>query len=113
MDKKGQIWIETVIYTLIGLTIIGIVLSLVTPRVNEYRDRAVIEQTIDSLELFDNTIQEVVDEGAGNVRIVEFTMKRGMLAIDPESSEIRYRLEGSRVLYSESGIPVQIGQVEV
>ena len=56
MRKKGQIWIETVLYTLIGLSLIGLVLAFVTPKINEARDNLVIEQTKDVMKIFDDKI---------------------------------------------------------
>ena len=32
-SKRSQVWVETVVYTLIGLTIIGIVLSMALPQI--------------------------------------------------------------------------------
>ena len=46
-SRKGQIWIETVIYTLIGLALIGLVLAILTPKIKEFGDRQIIEQTIE------------------------------------------------------------------
>jgi hypothetical protein len=77
-SKRGQIWVETVIYTLIGLSLIGLVLAIVTPKINDYRDRTVIDQTIESLNLFDEKVGEVLG-APGNARVVEFRMKRGNL----------------------------------
>ena len=36
---KGQVWVETVLYTLIGLALIGVVLAIITPKINETRDK--------------------------------------------------------------------------
>ncbi len=113
MITKGQVWIETVIYTLIGLTLIGVVLGLITPRINEYRDETLVEQSIDSLQILDQKIQEVINEGPGNVRVVEFAMQRGVLIIDPTDNTITFILDDSRTLYSEPDIPIEIGNVEI
>lgn len=110
--KRGQIWIETVIYTLIGLSLIAIVLAIVTPKINEQRDRAVIEQTISSLNALDSKVREVTS-APGNVRIVEFNMKRGNLHINGSGDSIHFELSDSRTLFSEPGVPVQIGRVSV
>jgi len=112
MRKKGQIWIETVIYTLIGLSMIGLVLAIVTPRVNEYRDRTIIDQTIESLNEFDKKINDVLS-APGNKRKVEFRMRRGDLYIDTENDKILYVLENSRSLYSEPGTTISIGRINV
>ena len=44
--KKGQIWVETVIYTLIAFAMIGLALSFVKPKIDEIQDRGIIEQSI-------------------------------------------------------------------
>ena len=44
--KRGQIWVETVIYTLIGLTIIGLLLAVSKPQIDKQKDKALIEQKI-------------------------------------------------------------------
>ena len=77
MVKKAQIWIETVLYTLIGLALIGIVLTIVTPKINEQKDRSVIEQSIEALNNFDSKITETLDRGGGNVRSIPvFSIKK-------------------------------------
>jgi type II secretory pathway pseudopilin PulG len=111
-NKKGQIWIETVIYTLIGLALIGLVLALVTPKINEFRDRLVVEQTIDSLGLIDSKISEVLS-APGNVRVINFEMQRGELFFDVENDEIRFVLDDSRSLFSEPGVPIGVGRIEL
>ncbi|OIO81753.1 hypothetical protein AUJ84_00505 [Candidatus Pacearchaeota archaeon CG1_02_32_132] len=111
--KKGQIWIETVIYTLIGLVLIGLVLAFATPKINEFKDKAIIDQTIDSLKGLDSKISEVIQEGPGNVRNVEFGMKRGDLYFDLTEDKIYYVIEDSRVLYSEPGIETEIGRIKI
>ena len=37
--KRGQVWVETVIYTLIALALIGTVLAFVKPKVEEMQDK--------------------------------------------------------------------------
>lgn len=108
--SRGQVWVETVIYTLIGLSLIGLVLGLITPKINEYRDRAIIEQTIASLNVIDSKISEVA-EAPGNVRVVSLTMRRGELVINASADMLVFVLEGSKVTYSEPGQPVQLGHM--
>jgi len=111
-SRRGQIWVETVIYTLIGLTLIGITLAFLTPKINETRDRSVIEQTISSLQTMDGKINEIL-RAPGNKRIVEFKMERGVIAFDGENDLIRYSLNDSQVIFSEPGIPVRLGKITV
>ena len=59
-NKLGQIWVETVIYTLIGIAIIGIVLAIAQPKIEAKKDEVIIEQAIESL----GNIDEKIGEGA-------------------------------------------------
>lgn len=111
--KRGQVWVETVIYTLVGLSLIGLVLAFVTPRINEYRDKAVIEQTIESLNDMDAKVQEVIQTGPGNVRRVDFQLKRGTLFVNASNDSITYSLEDSALVYSEPGVPTALGRISV
>ena len=111
MNKKAQVWIETVIYTLIGLSLIGLVLAIVTPQINELSDRAVIDQTIDSLNSIDSKIDEVLS-APGNVRVVSFNMRRGEMRVDSEENTIEYVIDDSRVIYSEPDVPITLGEIE-
>jgi uncharacterized membrane-anchored protein YitT (DUF2179 family) len=54
--RKGQVWIETVIYTLIAFVMIGLVLSYATPKIQELQDQAIIQQSIDMMKQIDSTI---------------------------------------------------------
>lgn len=112
--KIGQIWIETVLYTIIGLTLIGIALSIATPKINESRDRAIIEQTISSLGVWDERIGEVVDKGPGNKRTIPaFTMKHGELIINSTNDEILFVVGGLSKPYSEPGFEIRDGNVRI
>ncbi len=111
--RKAQIWVETVIYTLVGIAIIAVALAIITPKINEFRDKAVIEQTINSLKAIDSRIDSVVSGGNGNVRIVEFRMKKGEFYVDKEKETIYYVLKESRSVYSEPGEKVNFGRIEI
>lgn len=112
IKDKGQVWIETVIYTLIGLSLIGLVLAIVTPRINEFKDRTIIDQTIESLNIFDSKINEILS-APGNKRNIEFNMKRGDLYFNSTNDKIIYILEDSRSLFSEPNITISIGRINV
>jgi len=109
MKKKGQVWIETVIYTLIGLAIIGILLAVVRPQINSMRDRLAIEQTIESLNEFDGTM----DISLGNRRRIDFKISKGSLFIDGVNDNIYWILEDSNKEYSEPGVVVGLGAMEI
>jgi len=110
--KRGQIWVETVIYTLIGLSLIGIVIALVMPKIGEFKDKATIEQTIEVLNLIDSKVNEVLS-APGNVRYIKLKMRRGELIINGASDEIIYELVGIDTKYSETNVPIEIGSVNI
>ncbi len=110
--RRGQVWVETVIYTLIGLALIGLVLAILTPKIKEFRDRSVIEQTIESLNTFDSKIIEILD-APGNKRKISLKLDRGAIIVDSLNNELKYVLEESDVRYSEPGIELSLGRINV
>ena len=100
--KKGQVWVETVIYTLIALTVIGVFLSFAKPKIEEIQDKAVIDQSIDMLENINGIIVGIVEGGAGNQRIIEVGMKKGTLIINGTGDDLVFELNG-KYTYSEPG----------
>jgi len=109
-QKKGQIWVETAIYTLIGLTIIGIILSIAAPQIEKAKERSVISQTNDALVQFNNEVQKV-EQTAGSVKIVNFKITHGKLEIDPSNNRTVYTLEDSKLEFSEEGQRIKQGDI--
>ncbi len=109
--KKGQVWVETVIYTLIALVMIGAVLAFAVPRVQEIQDKAVIEQSVNSINDISSIILSVVQGGAGNKRIIEANIKKGLLKIDGVGNKIDFEMETGYV-YSEPGRSINLGDIE-
>jgi len=110
-SKSGQVWVETVIYTLIALVMIGAVLAFAVPKVQEIQDKAIIEQSINSINDINNVVLSVVQGGAGNKRIVEANIKKGLLKIDGVNNKIGFEMETSYV-YSEPGKKINLGDIE-
>lgn len=114
MNKTAQIWIESVLYTLMGLALIGIVLAIATPKINEARDRSLVQQTITSLNVWDDRISELLDRGPGNVRnIPAFMMKRGELIINSTGDEIVFIVGELSNPYSEVGFEIREGNMRI
>jgi len=111
-NKKAQIWVETAIYSLIGLSIIGIILAIANPSISRYKDEIIIEQTVAALNGLNGKVLEV-RETAGNIRIVEFRVKKGSLIIDSQEDKILYLLEESGLEYSEPGAEIQQGDIKI
>ena len=109
-DKKGQIWVETVIYTLIALILIGAVLAFIIPKVEEIQDKAIIEQSITMMQSIDDIIISVIQGGPGNKRIIDLGIKKGTLKIDSPKDEIVFEIQ-SEYVYSEIGEKINIGSI--
>jgi len=102
MKKRGQVWVETVIYTLIALSIIGLFLSFAKPKIEEIQDKAIIGQSVTMLEDINGVILSIVQGGSGNQRVIELGIKKGNLRIDGTKDQIIFEIEG-RYTYTEPG----------
>jgi type II secretory pathway pseudopilin PulG len=111
-NKKAQVWIETVVYTLIAFVLIGAVLAFVRPKIEEFQDKAIIEQTLTALEDINTIILSIVQGGPGNKRLVEMGIKKGILKIDAENDMLVFDIE-SRYQYSEPGTDVMVASALV
>ncbi len=107
--KKGQVWIETVLYTLIGLALIGMVLGFAMPKITDAKDKAAIEQTIKSLDDFDGKMNTLLIPG--NVRIYELTLKRGSLNFNLANNKVSFIIDDLRKPYSEPGVDIAAGRI--
>jgi type II secretory pathway pseudopilin PulG len=111
MKKRGQVWVETVIYTLIGLAIIGLLLAVARPKINQLKDKMLIEQAVEAMGNINDKIYEV-QRAPGNQRTVDLKIGKGEFTIDSENDAIYWILESSHE-YSEPGINVSLGAMEI
>lgn len=109
VNKNAQVWIETVIYTLIGLAIIGLLLSVSKPKIDAIRDKILIEQTIDSLNEINTKIYDV-QIAAGNKRTMQLKVSKGKFYVNGTSNEIGWTLD-SNYQYSEVNRLVTLGNL--
>jgi hypothetical protein len=110
LNKKGQIWIETLIYTLIAFVVIGLVLSFVNPKIEELRDKMIIEQSIGMMEDINSIVLSLMQGGSGNKREIELGIKKGVLTIDGINDRVLFEIE-SRYTYSEPGKNISHGNI--
>ena len=110
--NRAQVWVETVIYTLIGFALIAAVLTFAKPKIEEIRDKAIIEQSISLMKDLDNTIIEIVQGGSGNKRVLETSIKKGEMTIDSIEDKIIFKIDG-KYLYSEIGKEIQDGNLVI
>jgi type II secretory pathway pseudopilin PulG len=108
--NRGQVWIETVMYTLIAFAIMGLVLAYARPKIEELQDRAIIEQSISMLKDIDSTLLNM--GGAGNQRVIEISIKKGDLKIDGKKDLISFEME-SGFSYSEPDEIISNGNVDI
>lgn len=111
--NTGQVWIETVLYTVIGLSIIALVLSFAYPKIRASQESLLIEQSIATLNNLDTVITTVNERGPGNVKTYTFSIKRGRLLFVEEEETIVLEITGIKSAYSEPGAVVQDGRVSV
>ena len=109
-NRRGQIWVETIVYTLIAFALIGLVLAFVKPKIEEIRDKGIIEQSISVLEEINLIINTLGDPG--NQRVINLRISKGELNIDGENDKLFFEIE-SRHIYSEPGENVTIGNIIV
>jgi hypothetical protein len=99
-QNRGQIWIETVMYTLIAFVMIGLVLTFAKPKIEELQDKALIDQSIRMLKDMDQIIFLLIQGGPGNQREIELGIKKGELKIDAINDKIIFEMQSSHI-YSE------------
>jgi type II secretory pathway pseudopilin PulG len=112
-SRRAQVWIETVIYTLIALVIIGLALTFVQPKIMELQDRATLQQSISMLNEIDNKILSLSQSSPGNTRKLEINIRAGSLTIDGINDAIRFSLEKSHYQLSEPDTEVNYGDIAV
>lgn len=109
--KRGQVWIETVIYTTIALVMIGLVLSYSQPKIEEIRHKIILDQSLEVLDDIRNKVIDIVQGGAGNKRLLEVSMKEGDLVIDAETDSIFFEMN-SRYAFGEPGKEISVGKIK-
>jgi len=108
--KLSQVWIETAVYTLIGITIMGIVLSMAIPQIEKMKDNTIIEQTISAMNTLNDKISQV-EQSEKSVGKVVFTVGKGYLEIISENNSIIYTLESTKLELSEPGKEIKKGDI--
>ena len=110
--KKAQAWVETVVYTLIGLSIIGIIIGVATPKIKEMTDNAIVEQTITAMSQLDSKIVST-QSAVGNSRQADFRIKKGEMLIDGKEDKIYFIVTDTTLLFSQPGTPISYGDISI
>ncbi len=109
-NHRGQIWVETVIYTLIAFALIGLVLAFAKPKIEEIRDKAIIEQSITVMQDIDSLITDI--RTTGSKRTIDVNIRKGNLRIDGISNKLIFEFEG-KYTYNEPGEELQEGALTI
>ena len=112
MNKKSQVWVETAIYTLIGLTIIAILLAVANPQIDKIRDRGMITQATISLNTLDEKISYIT-QSPGNIAVPNIKVGKGKFIINSSNDSISYVLDNTLLEYRQSGTPIVEGNLIV
>jgi type II secretory pathway pseudopilin PulG len=108
--KLGQVWIETVIYTLIAFVMIGLVLAYAQPKIQQMQDQSILQQSTSMLKQIDSMILGMGT--TGNQRVIEIGIKAGMLKLDCAEEKIIFQLD-TKNQYSEPGKVIDDGEVKI
>lgn len=110
---RGQVWVETMIYTMVAFFMIGIVLAFVRPKILEFQDRVVIERSINTMDEIHQNVLSVARGGDGNRRAITIDVKKGSLEINGTDDAIILEVHESHYEYSEPGHGVNVGQIRI
>ena len=69
-NKKGVIWVSTVIYVMIAIVVMVIVLEAGLPLIKGITEKSAFNKIRDTLVLLDKQIQQVASEGQGSQRVI-------------------------------------------
>lgn len=110
--KRGQVWIETVIYTMIAFVLIATVLAFVKPKIEEMQDEIIIDRSISILKEIDSMVLSVLTGAQGNKRLIEVELKKGELVIDGIEDRFFFEIF-SKSKYSEFDVWVENGNINI
>jgi hypothetical protein len=107
--KKAQVWVETVVYTLIAFLMISLVLFYVKPQIEKTRDKTAIEQSLDVLKNLD---LEILGMNYGDKRTKEIVIKQGKLILNGLEDTISFEIP-SKYQFSELNRIISDGGISI
>jgi type II secretory pathway pseudopilin PulG len=110
-NKKADVWVSTVLYILIGLAVMGTLLAVIRPKIADLKDFATIEQSINSMNKFDE-IMSRVRQSTGTSLKYNLQLSRGNFLINAVGENITWILKDSAHKYSEESVPLSIGNID-
>ncbi len=112
--KHGQIWVSAILYSALGIVIIGIILGIALPLVNNMRDRNTHIQTKEVMSTLNKNIMDVINEGPGSKRYLSpVTIEKGELDINTNSTPSVYWRFTTKNKLMEPGIIFNEGDLQI
>lgn len=108
-ERKAQLWVSTVVYTLISLALISMLLIAAKPKIEQAKDSFTIQSSLNTLQNIDKVIKEC-NLAPGTSRELFVRISKGSMTIDSENNQIIYEMMSSYG-YSEPGINITIGNI--
>lgn len=92
--KKGQVWVSAILYLALGVIIIGIILGVALPLVNNMRDRNTYIQTKELMSILNKNVVDVINEGPGSKRYLSpINIEKGEIYIKSSEKSIEWRFK--------------------
>ncbi|MFP4117468.1 MAG: hypothetical protein ACLFTR_00940 [Candidatus Woesearchaeota archaeon] len=91
MNRKSQIWVSAVLYTMVAAISIAFILQAGLPLIEGMRDRSVFNNMKNQMLVLDQHIEQVASEGRGSQRYVPFEISQGEMILDAEG--LRWEME--------------------
>lgn len=111
-NKRSQIWVETAIYTLIGLTIIAILLAIANPQIDKIKDKGIISQATQALNDLDSKVLDV-EQSVGSIAVPNIKVGGGKFLINSSNNSISYILDNTGFELTQVGSEVRQGSLIV
>jgi hypothetical protein len=78
-EKKAQIWVSVIIYTLVAIIALSLILSTGLPILNEMKDRTVFSKTKEIMLELDKHLTDLSKQGEGSQSAVSFEVREGKI----------------------------------
>lgn len=101
------------LYTVVTLAILGGVLALALPKMQQGQERALIGQQVAALKSIDATVHDVFALSPGNTKIYRLSLERGTFVVDGMANTISMTIPDVGIQYSDVGVPIQDGDVSI
>ncbi len=105
MNKKSQIWVSAVLYTMVAAISIAFILQAGLPLIEGMRDRSIFNNMKNQMLVLDQHIEQVASEGRGSQRYVPFEVSQGTMLMDEDG--LRWEMSsGTRIVEPRSSYKV-------